>query len=128
MSADIEKAMRSVRGWYHTIELAPGVVAPGWFDMRPVLARMPWPDVTGKRCLDIGTYNGSIAFELERRGASEVVATDISDHADWDLLPRAAHNVAVVQESLIGEKGRGLEVAKEALAPRSSGASSTSTT
>jgi hypothetical protein len=21
--------------WYHTIDLAPGVTTPGWFDMRP---------------------------------------------------------------------------------------------
>ncbi len=115
MSADVMEAMRSVRGWYHTIELAPDVVTPGWFDMRPVLARLPWPDVKGKRCLDIGTYDGSIAFELERRGAAEVVATDIADHADWDLLPRHAWKDAMVQEAFIGEKGRGFAVAKQAL-------------
>jgi tRNA (mo5U34)-methyltransferase len=70
--------------WYHTIDVVPGVVTPGWFDLRPVLDVMPWPDVRGKRCLDIGTYDGFLAFELERRGAAEVVAIDIEDHVLWD--------------------------------------------
>jgi tRNA (mo5U34)-methyltransferase len=33
--------------------------------------------VTGKRCLDVGTADGFWAFELERRGAAEVLATDV---------------------------------------------------
>ena len=70
--------------WYHTIDLPEGVSTPGWFDLRPTVDRMPWPEVRGKRCLDVGTYDGFLAFELERRGASEVVATDIPDHRSWD--------------------------------------------
>lgn len=66
------------------MELAPGVVTSGWFDLRPIVDRMPWPDVRGKRCLDIGTYDGFLAFELERRGAAEVVCTDVDDHRGWD--------------------------------------------
>ena len=65
--------------WYHTIDIAPGVATPGWFDLRSVVDLMPWPDVRGKRCLDIGTFDGFYAFELERRGAAEVVAVDIED-------------------------------------------------
>jgi tRNA (mo5U34)-methyltransferase len=73
--------------WYHTIDIAPGVTTPGWFDLRPVLDQMPWPDVRGKRCLDIGTFDGFLAFEMERRGASEVVAVDVEDHLAWDWPP-----------------------------------------
>ena len=51
------------------------------------MERVPFPDVRGKRCLDIGTFDGFFAFEMERRGAAEVVATDISDHANWDWPP-----------------------------------------
>ena len=82
--ADARAAVDQVRLWYHTMELAPGVVTPGWFDLRPILDRLPWPDVEGKRCLDVGTYDGHLAFELERRGAAEVLALDISDHESWD--------------------------------------------
>jgi len=63
--------------WWHTIELAPGVVTPGGWDLRPTSTELPWPDLTGKRCLDVGTADGFWAFELERRGAAEVVATDL---------------------------------------------------
>jgi tRNA (mo5U34)-methyltransferase len=70
--------------WYHTIDVAPGLTTPGWFDLRHVVDTLPWPDVAGKRCLDIGTFDGFFAFELERRGAAEVVAIDIEDHRLWD--------------------------------------------
>ena len=82
-----EDAVASVPVWYHTMELAPGVVTPGWFDLRPIVDHLPWPGVAGKRCLDVGTYDGFLAFELERRGASEVVAIDIDDHDRWDWPP-----------------------------------------
>ena len=29
--------------WYHTIDLAPGLVTPGFFDTRPTVARVPSP-------------------------------------------------------------------------------------
>lgn len=63
--------------WWHTIEVTPGVVTPGWWDLRPTAERMPWPpEIAGLRCLDVGTMDGFWAFELERRGAREVVAID----------------------------------------------------
>ena len=70
--------------WYHAIDVAPGLTTPGWFDLRHVVDQLPWPDVAGKRCLDIGTFDGFFAFEMERRGAAEVVAVDIEDHRLWD--------------------------------------------
>jgi tRNA (mo5U34)-methyltransferase len=73
--------------WYHSLDVAPGVSTKGWFDLRPVVDLLPWPDVRGKRCLDIGTFDGFLAFELERRGAAEVVATDVEDHLKWDWPP-----------------------------------------
>lgn len=73
--------------WYHTIEVEEGLVTPGWFDLRPACSALPWPEVAGKRCLDIGTFDGFFAFELERRGAAEVVAIDIEDHRAWDWPP-----------------------------------------
>jgi tRNA (mo5U34)-methyltransferase len=73
--------------WYHTIDVAPGVSTPGWCDLRGVVDRLPWPDVRGKRCLDVGTFDGFFAFELERRGAAEVVAVDIPDLESLDWPP-----------------------------------------
>ncbi len=84
---EMQRAVDDHPFWYHTIDVAPGVTTKGWFDLRPVVDLMPWPDVRGKRCLDIGTFDGYLAFELERRGASEVVAVDVEDHLLWDWPP-----------------------------------------
>jgi SAM-dependent methyltransferase len=66
--------------WWHTIEVAPGVVTRGSWDLRPTAERMPWPaSLHGLRCLDVGTMDGFWAFELERRGAGEVLAIDLVD-------------------------------------------------
>lgn len=99
--------------WYHTIEVAPGVVTPGWFDLRPTVAKLPWPDVEGKRCLDVGTADGFLAFELERRGAAEVLATDLADHElwDWPLRTRAL-GVEYLREIAGPDKNLGLEIAR----------------
>jgi tRNA (mo5U34)-methyltransferase len=66
--------------WWHVIEVAPGVTTPGRWDLRPTAERMPWPSsLAGRRCLDVGTMDGFWAFELERRGAAEVLAIDLAD-------------------------------------------------
>ena len=77
--------------WYHTLDLGEGVVTEGMFDHRPALERYMLPaDLTGLRCLDVGTMDGFWAFEMERRGAAEVVATDVGavDDLDWPPLWR----------------------------------------
>ena len=62
--------------WWHCIELPDGSVTDGWWDFRPLVARLPWPEVAGRRCIDVGTADGFWAFELERRGAARVLAID----------------------------------------------------
>jgi tRNA (mo5U34)-methyltransferase len=113
--ADVRDAVESVRGWYHTLDLPHGVTTPGWFDLRPIVGRLPWPDVSGLRCLDVGTWDGFLAFELERRGASEVIATDIGSHADWDHLPGTSSGAVEYHEAVMGEKGKGFAVAARCL-------------
>jgi tRNA (mo5U34)-methyltransferase len=82
------------RDWWHVIEVAPGIVTPGSWDLRPTAERMPWPgSVEGLRCLDVGTMDGFWAFELERRGAAEVVAIDLADPTR--------------QDAPVGRRGRG---------------------
>lgn len=72
------------QGWYHTIDLGDGVATPGSVDLRRPAAELLPADLSGKRALDVGTFDGFYAFELERRGA-EVVATDLDrfDEAEW---------------------------------------------
>jgi SAM-dependent methyltransferase len=73
--------------WYHTIDSVAGVITPGWWDLRHALPLLPFPDLRGLRCLDIGTWDGFYAYEMERRGAAEVVAIDVPDLADLDYPP-----------------------------------------
>jgi tRNA (mo5U34)-methyltransferase len=87
--AEARGLVASHERWYHTIELRPGLVTPGTHDLRTIVEKMPWPDVRGKRCLDVGTADGLFAFELERRGATEVVAVDVQDQSLWDWPPDA---------------------------------------
>ena len=66
--------------WHQRFELSPGVHTPGANDIDWLRNRSPLPDVmTGMSVLDIGTTNGAMIFECERRGASRLVAVDILD-------------------------------------------------
>src|SRR5436190_7114492 len=71
--------------WYHSLPLPGGIVTPGSFDMLDELGRLPFPaSLQGLRCLDVATADGFWAFEMERRGAAEVVAIDIDPlRLDW---------------------------------------------
>ncbi|MDQ6605109.1 MAG: methyltransferase domain-containing protein [Actinomycetota bacterium] len=111
------RARVAEREWYHTIELAPGIVTPGWFDTRSVARRLPIPPrLTGQRCLDIGTFDGFWAFEMERRGG-EVTAIDILDDRRWDW---PANTNREDREAIERRKGRGdgFLIAREALGAR----------
>src|SRR4051794_40966749 len=103
------------REWYHTIELEPGLVTPGWFDTRSVAPKLPFPDsLEGKRCLDVATFDGFWAFEMERRGAAEVHAIDVLDPRDWDW-PAVADEETIAAIGRRKEGGRGFELAHRAL-------------
>ena len=76
------------QSWYHTMDLGPGLTTAGWFDLREHVARYRLPErMDGMRALDIGTWDGFWAFEMERRGA-EVVALDVDHEDDYDWPPR----------------------------------------
>lgn len=84
-------------GWYHTIDLGHGVATPGFIDNRPTVHRFGIPeDLTGMRCLDIGTYDGFWSFEFERRGASEVIGIDVDSPLEHDM-PRLVRQRLVEQ-------------------------------
>src|SRR3954449_8808986 len=109
-----QEAVAANPAWYHTIELAPGVVTPGQIDHRRVVDKVLPASLRGRRALDVGTFDGFWAFELERRGAEEVIAVDLLDPTRWDW-PQAAP--ASVLEALAARKrgGEGFLVAREAL-------------
>jgi SAM-dependent methyltransferase len=73
--------------FYHSIDL-PGLgTQAGPWDLRPGIDRYLGSfDFAGKRTLEIGTANGFVCFELERRGA-EVVAFDLAADLTYDAPP-----------------------------------------
>jgi tRNA (mo5U34)-methyltransferase len=65
--------------WWHSIDLGNGVITPGAIPLSEMQANFAYlqlpEDLSGKRVLDIGCWDGFYSFECERRGA-EVVAVD----------------------------------------------------
>jgi tRNA (mo5U34)-methyltransferase len=67
--------------WFHTMDLGQGVTTHGIYDPARTLPRLGLADrLDGQRVLDVGSWDGYFAFEMERRGA-DVLATD---HFCWD--------------------------------------------
>lgn len=78
--AAIQAKIDGFNRWYHTIEVAPGIVTPGVNETElslRILADLGLPeDMIGLRILDLGCRDGVYCFESERRGASEVIGID----------------------------------------------------
>jgi SAM-dependent methyltransferase len=108
------RALEENPTWYHSIELAPGVVSPGQVDHRELVGKILPDDLSGLRALDIGTFDGFWAFEMEKRGAS-VVAIDVEtiDAAEWPPLNRERLQRESAEFGV--ELGRGFRLAKELL-------------
>jgi tRNA (mo5U34)-methyltransferase len=83
------KAKADPLHWYHTLELTPEYTTNGVFDLRDQVHHYQLPErMDGMRVLDIGTWDGFWAFEMERRGATEIHGLDIDDMSTLDYPPR----------------------------------------
>lgn len=112
-----ERLVRDVQSleWYHTLDLGSGVTTPGWFDLRGIAEQVPLPaSLAGKRCLDVGTFDGFWAFEMERRGSEEVVAIDLLDPFMWDW-PADTKSETIEEIGRRKGRGEGFEIARKAL-------------
>ena len=59
---EIRARIAAVPFWFHQIELAPGIVTPGYDRSQEKLPQLQLPDdLTGKRVLDIGAFDGYLA-------------------------------------------------------------------
>jgi tRNA (mo5U34)-methyltransferase len=105
------------RDWYHTIELAPGLATPGYFDLREVASEVLPASLSGARCLDVATFDGFWALELEKRGASEVMAIDILDASRWDW-PIGSGDAALAAMHERKGAGEGFELVMDTLGRR----------
>ncbi len=85
-SEELRAAVARVE-WFHSIDLGHGIVTPGRDESARKLGWIGIPDdLRGRTVLDVGTWDGFWAFEMERRGA-EVVAIDLDDERDLDWPP-----------------------------------------
>lgn len=73
--------------FYHTIDLPGFGTIDGHWDLRDNIDQyLGNYDFKGKRVLEIGTADGMLCFEMEKRGA-QVVAVDLSSDFDWEFVP-----------------------------------------
>jgi tRNA (mo5U34)-methyltransferase len=74
------------KGWYHSFEGIDGAMPLVWLQQR--WSRFPLPaDLTGKRVLDIGSWDGWFSFEAERRGAN-VTSVDREEIENYRTMHR----------------------------------------
>jgi tRNA (mo5U34)-methyltransferase len=111
---DLRERVAARGQWYHTIKLAPGVETPGYFDLRPVAPNVLPRILAGQRCLDVATFDGFWALEMEARGAREVVAIDVLDPSGWDWPAGSAAEVVAAISARKGE-GEGFNIVMDAL-------------
>lgn len=78
--------------FYHSMDLPGHGTVEGLFDLRGAVDEyLGGIDLRGKRVLELGTADGFLCFEMERRGA-EVVAYDLSEAQRWDFVPSTGTN------------------------------------
>jgi tRNA (mo5U34)-methyltransferase len=115
-TAEQRRILDRIQGieWYHTIDLGNGVLTPGRFNHLPLLDDYRLPTrLDGMRALDVATMNGFWAFQMEKRGAREVLALDVEKLGDLDVPP--IERARMTPEDLAIPRGTGFFAAKEIL-------------
>lgn len=75
--------------FYHTIDLPGyGTIEGNWDLRKRVDEYLGNVDFKGKRVLEVGTANGFLTFEMEKKGAG-VISHDLSKDYKWDIVPFA---------------------------------------
>lgn len=112
---DLAQRVADHPGWYHSLDLPGGVVTPGYCDLRDFAPQALPQSLAGRRCLDVGTFDGFWAYAMEARGADAVYAVDLPDgtQADWPPNTRE-QNLATSRASGL-EWGSGFRMAHAAL-------------
>ncbi|KAA3655803.1 MAG: methyltransferase domain-containing protein [Chloroflexi bacterium] len=78
--------------FYHTMDIPNYGTVRGDWDLRgKETAYLGNTSFDGKRVLEIGTASGHLCFTMEKMGAN-VVAYDLSDEQDWDIVPYASYD------------------------------------
>jgi len=122
-NSELQTKINAFDYWYHCIELPGGITTPGWAPLDIDIYGIP-SDLTGKRVLDIGAWDGFWTFEALKRGAREVLAIDdFSDHLGKHVTRTAWDTFDVCRDALgyTEEKCQRQEMAVYDLSPESLG-------
>lgn len=82
--------------WWHTMDLGNGIRSKGHHDPSPFVKNLHLPNLAGKTALDVGTWDGFYAYELERRGA----VTTATDGHIWREWPTGRRGFDFAHEAL----------------------------
>lgn len=84
--------------FYHTMEIPGHGLVKGQWDLRGRERKyLGGVDLRGRRVLEVGTASGHLCFYMEDQGA-DIVAYDLSDEHDWDVVPFATDDHAQTRE------------------------------
>lgn len=119
MNLDELKAEVAETTWWHTIDLGHGIVTPGSDNSVYKLRQLGIPEsLEGMTVLDIGASDGFFSFEAERRGARQVLATDIWSGECWGMQPKTGFQIA---RKALNSKVESLEIDVLDIAPEKIG-------
>lgn len=87
--------------FYHTTDVPGYWTVEGEWDLRRGANEyLGSVSLKGKRVLEVGTASGFLCFHMESQGA-EVVAYDLSQDYDWDVVPYAQYDY---QQDVLGRR------------------------
>lgn len=82
--------------FYHTMELPGiGLIRGEWGLRRSEAVYLGQINLEGRTVLEIGPASGHLSFWMERQGA-KVVAYDLDEHQEWDLVPYDGMNLSQI--------------------------------
>lgn len=105
LSDEEVRRLVGLRTWHHKFEIVPGIMTTGTSYIDPAVTVSAYgvsEDLSGSVAVDVGTFDGPYAFELERRGA-HVTAIDIQppDVTAFNVAKRIlGSNVRYIQGSV----------------------------
>jgi len=105
--------------WYHSLRLDDSLTTSGLFALDEFVPYYLLPDSLDElRCLEVGAGNGYWSFEMERRGAPHITATDIADYSQTDFSTLFGKPPLTTGPSAPGAFGEPLRVAASLLNSR----------
>jgi tRNA (mo5U34)-methyltransferase len=110
--------------WWHTIDLGDGVITPGKDNSPAKLERLQMPvEMRGKSFLDIGAWDGFFSFAAEKRGSTNVLATDkfVWEGNLLPVMPRCSKEGFLTARALLNSKVRDMNIDPFEMAPENVG-------